>query len=65
MTRDTLPLTTGHFHPRISPTLMNIHRRSRCIGALSLEDSRCDGRIAKDSYNYIFVLGADLSRRFR
>jgi hypothetical protein len=64
MTRNTLPLTAGHFHPRISPTLMNIHRLSRRIGAPSLEDSRCDGRIAKDSYKYIFVLGADIFRRF-
>jgi len=64
MTRNTLPLTAGHFHPRIGPALMNIHRLSRRIGTLGTEDPRRDGRIAKYRYLHTFVLGTDIFSRF-
>jgi hypothetical protein len=64
MTRNTLPLTVGHLHPRIGPALMNIERLSRPIGALTFEASRRDGRIAKYRYLHILVLGTVIFGRF-
>ena len=57
MTRNTLPFTAGHFHPRVGPPLIIIERLSHRIGALTFEASRCDGRIAKYRYLQIAVLG--------
>ena len=57
MTRDTLPLTVGHLHPRIGPALRLIERLSRRIGVLTFEASCRYGRIAKYRYLYIVVLG--------
>jgi hypothetical protein len=57
MTCDTLPLSAGHFHPRIGPALINYKRLSRPIGPLTIEASRGDGRIPKDCYFQIRILG--------
>jgi hypothetical protein len=65
MTRDALPLSVRHFHPRIGVTLLNIKRLSRRISAGSFKDSRNDGRIAKYSYLHIIDLGIGIFRGFR
>ena len=65
MTRNTLPLSARHFHPRIGPAFMSIERLSRLIGALSVEDACGDGRITKYRYLDIFVLGTVIFGRFR
>src|SRR5207249_949603 len=65
LTRNTLPLTVGHLYPRIGPALLNIERLARTIGALTLEASRRDGRIAKYRYLHIVDLGTVPFDRFR
>ena len=65
MTRNTLPLSARHFHPRIGPAFMKIERLSRLIGTLGVEDACGDGRITKYRYLHIFVLGTDIFGRFR
>ena len=35
MTRNTLPFTAGHLHPRVGPPLIIIERLSHRIGALT------------------------------
>jgi hypothetical protein len=44
---NTLPLSAGHLHPGMGPTLVYLERLSRCINALTFEVSRRDDRIAK------------------
>jgi hypothetical protein len=58
MTRNTLPFTAGHLHPRVGPPLIIIERLSHRIGALTFEASGRDGRIAKYRYLHIILLGA-------
>jgi hypothetical protein len=58
MTRNTLPFTAGHLHPRVGPTLIIIERLSHRIGALTFEASGRNGRIAKHRYLHIIVLSA-------
>src|SRR6202521_2933420 len=58
MTRNTLPFTAGHLHPRVGPPLISIERLSHRIGALTFEASGRDGRFAKYRYLHIVVLGA-------
>jgi len=58
LTRNTLPLTGRHLHPRVGPALIIIERLSHRIGALTFEASGRDGRIAKYRYLHIVVRGA-------
>src|ERR1700751_127293 len=65
LTRNTLPLTVGHFYPRISPALVNIKSLSRRIGALSFETSGRDSRVAKNGNLHVCVLDTIPFHRLR
>src|SRR5437773_1278308 len=65
MTRNTLPLTVGHLNPCIGKALSNIETLSRSIGALTLESSRGDCRIAKYRHLHVVVIDAGIFGRFR
>jgi hypothetical protein len=59
LTRNTLPFTAGHLHPRVGPPLIIIiERLSHRIGAFTFEASGRDGRIAEYRHLQILVLGA-------
>jgi hypothetical protein len=59
VTRNTLPFTAGHLHPRVGPPLIIIiERLSHRIGAFTFEASGRDGRIAEYRHLHILVLGA-------
>ena len=47
MNRSTLPLSAGHLHPSMGPTLVYPKRLSRCIRALTTEISGHHDRFAK------------------
>jgi hypothetical protein len=58
LTRNTLPFTAGHLHPRVGPPLIIIERLPHLIGALAFEASSRDGSVAKHRYLHIVVVGA-------
>lgn len=47
MNRSTLPLSAGHLHPSMGPTLVYLKRLSRCIRTLTMKISRRHDRFAK------------------
>src|ERR1041385_7824726 len=57
MARNALPLSAGHFHPRVCPAHINVESLSR-FRALTFEGAGRDGGVAKDRYLHVRILGA-------
>jgi hypothetical protein len=60
MSRNTLPLSVWHLHPRVGPALIFIKRLTRCIGPLAFEASGRAGCMAKNGNLHIVVLRTDV-----
>jgi len=64
LARDTLPVPLRHLDPRVGKPFIDVERMARRIGSLQFLETRHDGRVSKDRYLYIAVLGTAVFRRF-